>query len=277
MPACFDTQRLCLKLAPHPQPLSAKQRSIVRVQHWLLFPVLLLARLSWCLQSMMFPFNGKTSHTKAACEVLSIAGHYAWLLTAAFTCLPALKVRPQRAGAPRVACSLTFRQCCRRACTSSCASSFAASCWGTCSSRVTTAWKSTATAATLSVRSWPPRETSMAASSMTGTRTLALPAHAMYPVLTAARAAHRFTGGLNRQVEHHLFPSLPRHNLGKAQPLIRAFCSKHGLYYEARLACSSGVCCAHPSDRVRARRTAPCQARRRACSSGSWRWRAWHK
>jgi hypothetical protein len=37
------------------------------------------------------------------------------------------------------------------------------------------------------------------------------------------------------------------------------------------------VCCAHPSDRVRARRTAPCQARRRACSSGSWRWRAWHK
>jgi acyl-lipid Delta6-acetylenase / acyl-lipid (9-3)-desaturase len=44
--------------------------------------------------------------------------------------------------------------------------------------------------------------------------------------------SHRFTGGLNRQIEHHLFPTLPRHNLGKAQKLIRAFCSKHGLYYE---------------------------------------------
>ena len=44
----------------------------------------------------------------------------------------------------------------------------------------------------------------------------------------------RFTGGLNRQVEHHLFPTLPRHNLAKAQVLIRAFCSKHGMYYEVR-------------------------------------------
>lgn len=46
----------------------------------------------------------------------------------------------------------------------------------------------------------------------------------------------RFTGGLNRQVEHHLFPTLPRHNLPKAQELIRSFCSKHGLYYEVRTA-----------------------------------------
>ena len=44
----------------------------------------------------------------------------------------------------------------------------------------------------------------------------------------------RFTGGLNRQIEHHLFPTLPRHNLHKAQVLVRALCSKHGLYYEVR-------------------------------------------
>ena len=50
----------------------------------------------------------------------------------------------------------------------------------------------------------------------------------------------RFTGGLNRQVEHHLFPTLPRHNLGRAQKLIRAFCSKHGLYYEVRLPAACG-------------------------------------
>ena len=50
-----------------------------------------------------------------------------------------------------------------------------------------------------------------------------------------------FTGGLNRQVEHHLFPTLPRHNLAEAQKRVQAFCSKHGLYYEAR--CSGKSLC----------------------------------
>jgi len=38
-------------------------------------------------------------------------------------------------------------------------------------------------------------------------------------------------GGLNYQIEHHLFPSMPRPNLRKAQPLIAAFCAEHGLPY----------------------------------------------
>ena len=38
-------------------------------------------------------------------------------------------------------------------------------------------------------------------------------------------------GGLNYQIEHHLFPSMPRHNLRRSQPLIRAFCLQHGLPY----------------------------------------------
>jgi fatty acid desaturase len=43
-------------------------------------------------------------------------------------------------------------------------------------------------------------------------------------------------GGLNYQIEHHLFPNMPRPNLRRAQPLIRAFCQQHGLpYTEARL------------------------------------------
>lgn len=41
-----------------------------------------------------------------------------------------------------------------------------------------------------------------------------------------------FTGGLNRQIEHHLFPSLPRHNLHKAASRVKALCKKHGLVYE---------------------------------------------
>jgi fatty acid desaturase len=43
-------------------------------------------------------------------------------------------------------------------------------------------------------------------------------------------------GGLNYQIEHHLFPNLPRPNLRRAQPLVRAFCQHHGLpYTEASL------------------------------------------
>jgi fatty acid desaturase len=43
-------------------------------------------------------------------------------------------------------------------------------------------------------------------------------------------------GGLNYQIEHHLFPNMPRPNLRRAQPLIRAFCQQHGLpYAEASL------------------------------------------
>ena len=43
-------------------------------------------------------------------------------------------------------------------------------------------------------------------------------------------------GGLNYQIEHHLFPNMPRPNLRHAQPLVREFCRKHNLpYTEASL------------------------------------------
>jgi fatty acid desaturase len=38
-------------------------------------------------------------------------------------------------------------------------------------------------------------------------------------------------GGLNHQIEHHLFPSMPRPNLRRAQPMVRAFCADHGIAY----------------------------------------------
>jgi fatty acid desaturase len=43
-------------------------------------------------------------------------------------------------------------------------------------------------------------------------------------------------GGLNYQIEHHLFPSMPRPNLRRSQPLISEFCRQHGVpYAEASL------------------------------------------
>ncbi|MEU3271192.1 acyl-CoA desaturase [Saccharomonospora sp. NPDC006951] len=45
----------------------------------------------------------------------------------------------------------------------------------------------------------------------------------------------RFTdfvlGGLNYQIEHHLFPSMPRPHLRHAQPIVERFCRDHGIPY----------------------------------------------
>ena len=57
-------------------------------------------------------------------------------------------------------------------------------------------------------------------------------------VITARNvSSHPFNdfwyGGLNYQIEHHLFPSMPRNNLKAAQRIIKAFCQEHEIaYYE---------------------------------------------
>lgn len=47
---------------------------------------------------------------------------------------------------------------------------------------------------------------------------------------------HRLTdfllGGLNYQIEHHLFPSMPRPNLRRAQAIVRSFCARHHVDYQ---------------------------------------------
>lgn len=73
-----------------------------------------------------------------------------------------------------------------------------------------------------------------------------LPADSQLPfatrqILTArtvsgGRIIHFVLGGLNHQIEHHLFPTMPRPNLMKAQTMVRAFCSENDLpYAEATL------------------------------------------
>jgi fatty acid desaturase len=49
--------------------------------------------------------------------------------------------------------------------------------------------------------------------------------------VAGSRLVDFLLGGLNYQIEHHLFPNMPRPNLRSAQPLIRAFCHQHGLAY----------------------------------------------
>jgi fatty acid desaturase len=38
-------------------------------------------------------------------------------------------------------------------------------------------------------------------------------------------------GGLNYQIEHHLFPSMPRPHLRRAAPMVAAYCRDHGVPY----------------------------------------------
>ncbi|MEU2511327.1 fatty acid desaturase family protein [Streptomyces syringium] len=40
-----------------------------------------------------------------------------------------------------------------------------------------------------------------------------------------------FLGGLNYQIEHHLFPNMPRPHLRRAQPIVRGYCRAAGLSY----------------------------------------------
>lgn len=44
-------------------------------------------------------------------------------------------------------------------------------------------------------------------------------------------------GGLNYQIEHHLFPTMARNKLKEAQPIVRAFCEARGIpYHETSIA-----------------------------------------
>ena len=46
------------------------------------------------------------------------------------------------------------------------------------------------------------------------------------------RALDFYYGGLNSQIEHHLFPRVPHHRYRAMRPIVRAFCKRHGLSYQ---------------------------------------------
>ena len=49
-------------------------------------------------------------------------------------------------------------------------------------------------------------------------------------------------GGLNYQVEHHLFPSMPRTHLRKAQRLVQSYCAQHRIPYTETSLFASYAC-----------------------------------
>jgi fatty acid desaturase len=59
--------------------------------------------------------------------------------------------------------------------------------------------------------------------------------------LSGGRCTNFMYGGLNYQIEHHLFPTMPRPNLARAQHIVRSFCTENDF----------GYCEAHPIDSYR--------------------------
>jgi fatty acid desaturase len=60
------------------------------------------------------------------------------------------------------------------------------------------------------------------------------------------RVVNTALGGLNYQIEHHLFPGMPTPNLRKAQPLVREHCESLGVaYVECGLLASWGQAMRH--------------------------------
>ena len=53
-------------------------------------------------------------------------------------------------------------------------------------------------------------------------------------------------GGLNHHIEHHLFPGIALPRLRDARPIVRSFCSRHGLRcMEANWPSAMGAVFAH--------------------------------
>jgi fatty acid desaturase len=79
--------------------------------------------------------------------------------------------------------------------------------------------------------------------------------------VTGSRQVDFLLGGLNYQIEHHLFPNMPRPNLRRAQPLVRAFCRQHHIAYtEATLFGSYAEALRHLHSVGAPLRTAPAAA-----------------
>lgn len=163
-------------------------RKLIRVQHYLFFPILTLARLSWAQQSLLHAYNmTSTKPAKGWMELGLLILHYAWSGGLAFSILPPL----------RAFLYLVLAQC---LCGVLLGIAFVQSHNG------------------MEVYS---DKKDFVSAQVVSTRDIAYNFWVNW-----------FMGGLNYQIEHHLFPTMPRHNLGKVQPFIKNLCNKYGLPYE---------------------------------------------
>ncbi|APX31407.1 delta fatty acid desaturase [Brachybacterium sp. P6-10-X1] len=64
--------------------------------------------------------------------------------------------------------------------------------------------------------------------------------------ITGGRLMNWAMGGLDLQIEHHLFPRMPSGNLRKVRPIVKEFCAERGITYtETNLVTSYGIIIRH--------------------------------
>ncbi|KAJ0404412.1 hypothetical protein P43SY_007665 [Pythium insidiosum] len=171
---------------------SAVGRFFVRHQAVLYFPLLLLARLSWMLQSFLYAFRGFAfyAYDPVQHEALERAGllvHYAWNVALPYAAGMSL--------GQGVAFFLTSQ--------------------ATCGLLLALVFSLGHNGMAVYERERKPDFWQLQVST---TRNI-----------KSSLFMDWFTGGLNYQIDHHLFPMLPRHNLHKVNVLIKSLCKEFDL------------------------------------------------
>ncbi|KAJ3053165.1 hypothetical protein HK097_004897 [Rhizophlyctis rosea] len=173
----------------------ALAKFMVAYQPIIYFPLLSFARLTWAIQSVLWNLPNSTKlarfPTLNRIEQVAILGHYTWYLGAAFTLTP----NPLYA--------LIFLL------SSQCICGFLL-------------------AAVFSVNhNGMPVYTPEQSKNMDYYELSIVTGRNVEPTMFN----NWFTGGLNFQIEHHMFPTIPRHNLPRVQALVESLCKKHNVPY----------------------------------------------
>ncbi|GLE05094.1 hypothetical protein PINS_up014078 [Pythium insidiosum] len=171
---------------------SAVGRFFVRHQAVLYFPLLLLARLSWMLQSFLYAFRGFAFYAydpvqHATLERAGLLVHYAWNVALPYAAGMSL--------AQGVAFFLMSQ--------------------ATCGLLLALVFSLGHNGMAVYERERKPDFWQLQVST---TRNI-----------KSSLFMDWFTGGLNYQIDHHLFPMLPRHNLHKVNVLIKSLCKEFDL------------------------------------------------
>ncbi|KAJ3307801.1 hypothetical protein HDU76_004361 [Blyttiomyces sp. JEL0837] len=166
-------------------------RFMVAYQPVLFFPILAVARLAWCTSSIRYNLNGRVANPTVAFIEIATLALH-WILLLGISF-----------GLCNVLRALLFVFVAETACGVMLAIVFTVN------------------------HNGMPVFTSKAASKMNFYELQIVTGRDVEPT----HFANWFTGGLNYQIEHHCFPSIPRHQFYRVAPLVESLCKKHGVVY----------------------------------------------
>jgi len=174
--------------------LDGAAKALVSMQHWLFYPVMSLARFNLYVQSILLLAAPKEKIPHRTLEVVGLLGFWAWFVSLVH-CMPA-----SHGLAERLAFVLVSHMLAGVLHVQICLSHFGRDTYqGFAYNGEADEWFRMQVATTLNI--------------------------------SCPEWLDWFHGGLQFQVEHHLWPRLPRHNLREAAKLVRKYCREQGVTY----------------------------------------------